>query len=479
MTTIVWFRRDLRLSDNPALHAAASHKEPVVPLYIHDDIDAGDWASGGASRWWLHHSLEALALSLRKHGNRLVLRKGSAAAVLEALIAETGAARIYWNRRYEPWAKDRDEKIKTVLKERGIEVQSFNAGLLREPWEVTTQKGDPYKVYTPYWRTFRSLGEPRKPKRAPVRIPAPACFPKSEEMRSWKLLPTRPDWTGGLKENWSVGEEAAQQRLEKFVEEALFAYADARNLPGVSGTSRLSPHLHFGEVSPRQIWNAVTAGAVAHADSPATQGAETFLSEIAWREFAHHLLFHFPQMPSKPLRSEFANFKWENDVNGLAAWQKGQTGYPIVDAGMRELWTTGWMHNRVRMIVASFLIKDLLIDWRRGEEWFWDTLVDADLANNAASWQWVAGCGTDAAPYFRVFNPTLQGAKFDPKGTYVRKWIPEISNLPNEIIHTPWKASPLDLEDAKVRLGRNYPLPIVDHGKAKDRALERYKRIRG
>jgi deoxyribodipyrimidine photo-lyase len=478
MTTLLWFRRDLRLADNPALNAAVTIGRPVIPVYICDDADAGEWSPGGASRWWLHGSLSALSSEIEARGNKLILKTGPAEAVINELISETGATSVYWNRRYEPWAIRRDEKVKTALKGKGIEARSFNAGLLREPWAITTQKGEPYKVFTPFWKALRASGEPDQLKPAPQRIPAPNDFAKSDDLNSWGLLPTKPDWASGLRDAWTPGEDAAQSRLHDFTDAAVFDYQDKRNLPGVSSTSRLSPHLHFGEIGPRQIWHTVIASALAQTGSPMPRGAETYLSEIAWREFSYHLLFHFPELPLKPLRREFSSFPWTNDPDALSAWQGGATGYPIVDAGMRELWTTGWMHNRVRMIVASFLIKDLLIDWQSGEHWFWDTLVDADLASNAASWQWVAGCGADAAPYFRVFNPTIQGTKFDPDGSYVRRWVPEISRLPDRLIHTPWMAKPIELEDAGIELGRNYPEPIVDHAMARNRALEKYKLLR-
>jgi deoxyribodipyrimidine photo-lyase len=478
MTTILLFRRDLRLSDNPALDAAVALGRPIIPVYIFDDADAGEWSVGGASRWWLHGSLSELSSVIKAVGNRLILRRGSALTVIEKLMSETDATSVYWNRRYEPWATKHDANIKTALKDKGIEVRSFNAGLLREPWEISTQKGDAYKVFTPFWKTLLTLGEPDQPKPAPSRIPTPSDFPQSECLNSWSLLPTLPNWAGGFQNTWTPGEEAARSRLDAFTEGAVFDYQDKRNLPGVSGTSRLSPHLHFGEIGPRQIWSAVVNSALKHTGSSMPRGVDTYLSEIAWREFSYHLLFNFPDLTSKPLRKEFFHFQWEDDPKGLSAWQRGLTGYPIVDAGMRELWATGWMHNRVRMIVASFLIKDLLIDWRTGQEWFWDTLVDADLASNSASWQWVAGCGADAAPYFRVFNPTVQGSKFDPDGLYVRKWVPELSRLPDRLLHAPWTAKPIELSDAGITLGRDYPMPIVDHQLARNRALERYRRIK-
>jgi len=478
MTTLLWFRRDLRLADNPALDAAVASGGPVIPVYICDDADAGEWSPGGASRWWLQGSLSALSSEIEARGNRLILKAGPAEAVINELLSETGATSVYWNRRYEPWATRRDEKIKTALKGKGMEARSFNAGLLKEPWAITTQKGEPYKVFTPFWKALRASGEPDQLKPAPQRIPAPNDFSKSDDLNSWGLLPTKPDWASGLRDAWTPGEDAAQSRLHDFIDAAVFDYQDKRNLPGVSGTSRLSPHLHFGEIGPRQIWHTVIASALAQTGSPMPRGAETYLSEIAWREFSYHLLFHFPELPLKPLRTEFSNFPWANDPDALSAWQRGATGYPIVDAGMRELWTTGWMHNRVRMIVASFLIKDLLIDWQTGEKWFWDTLVDADLASNAASWQWVAGCGADATPYFRVFNPTIQGTKFDPDGSYVRRWLPEVSRLPDRLIHAPWTAKPIELADAGIELGRDYPAPIVDHSIARNRALEKYKLLK-
>jgi deoxyribodipyrimidine photo-lyase len=478
MVSLVWFRRDLRLADNPALAEAVARGEPIVPVFVLDDADAGAWQPGGASRWWLHGSLAALSRDLAALGSRLVLRSGPAQPALDRLIAETGATGVFWNRRYEPWVTARDERLKANWKRRGLIARSANAGLLAEPWSLKTQTGGPYRVFTPFWRALRAAGDPALPLASPARIPGPTDWPMSESLDSWALRPARPDWAGGLAEVWQPGEAGAEARLATFLDAALLPYRDRRNLPGEAGTSRLSPHLHFGEIGPRRIWQAATAAAVTRTGDLMPAGVETFLSEIAWREFAHHLLFHFPSLPETPLRPEFHDFPWGHDPVALKAWQAGQTGYPIVDAGMRELWTTGWMHNRVRMIVASFLIKDLLLPWQTGEAWFWDTLVDADLANNAASWQWVAGCGADAAPYFRVFNPALQGAKFDPAGAYVRRWVPELARLPDALIHAPGEARPIELADAGIRLGRDYARPIVDHAVARNRALAAFERIK-
>ncbi len=474
MVTLLWFGRDLRLGDNPALSTAVARGGAVIPVFILDDADAGEWAPGGASRWWLEGSLAALDESLRRAGSALVLRRGPAESVIERLIAETGADAVYWNRRYEPWAITRSDRIKRALESRGIEARSFNAALLVEPWEMRNANGEAYRVFTPFWKALRAreFGEPTP---QPRNVPRPDAFPESEPLSSWRLPPRSPDWAGGLRATWTPGEAAAQARLAAFTEGAALDYADRRDQPGAEGTSRLSPHLHFGEVGPRQVWRAVTHGALANGSSP--DGAESFLSEIAWREFSYHLLFHFSDLPTRPLRSEFADFPWADDPTRLEAWRRGRTGYPIVDAGMRELWATGWMHNRARMIVASFLIKDLLLDWRVGERWFWDTLVDADLANNSASWQWVAGCGADAAPYFRVFNPVLQGAKFDTSGAYVRRWVPELAKLPDRLIHEPWRASANDLAAAVVARGRDYPPPIVEHGEARRRALAAFQSL--
>jgi deoxyribodipyrimidine photo-lyase len=476
MVTLLWFGRDLRLADNPALVAALGRGGAIVPFFVLDDADAGEWAAGGASRWWLEGSLEALGERLRRLGSALILRRGEAQQVIERLLAETEADAIYWNRRYEPWARRRSERVKAALKMRGVEARSFNAALLAEPWEVRTQKGEPYRVFAPFWKALRAAGA-SEPAPEPQSLPSPEGFPASEPLASFALRPTAPDWAAGLRAAWTPGEQTAQARLADFAEAAALAYRDRRNAPGVAGTSRLSPHLHFGEIGPRQVWRAVTQSALAASGNPTPAGIETFLSEIAWREFSHHLLFHFPAMPAQPLREEFVDFPWAHDPQRLQAWRRARTGYPIVDAGLRELWTTGWMHNRVRMIVASFLVKDLLLDWRLGAAWFWDTLVDADLANNFANWQWVAGCGADAAPYFRIFNPTLQGAKFDPAGDYVRRWIPELAALPDRLLHAPWEAAPIELADAGVRLGRDYPAPIVDHAGARRRALAAFQRL--
>jgi deoxyribodipyrimidine photo-lyase len=464
MVSLVWFRRDLRLADNPALAAAVARGGPVVAFYALDDQEAGRWAPGGASRWWLHGSLGALAADLAARGGGLILRRGPAEAVIAALLDETGAESVFWNRRYEPWAVARDERIKAALKRRGIAATSFNAALLAEPWEIGNKQGEPYRVFTPFWKALRARVELSAPMPAPARLEAPTRWPVSEDLADWRLRPSAPDWAAGLRQSWRPGEAGALARQNDFLDEAVAAYRERRNMPGIDGTSRLSPHLHFGEIGPRQIWRAVMARGLG-------PGAETYLSEIAWREFSYHLLFHFPGLPERPLRPEFAAFPWREDAAGLTAWRRGLTGYPIVDAGMRELWHCGWMHNRVRMITASFLIKDLLIDWRRGADWFWDTLVDADLASNAASWQWVAGSGADAAPYFRIFNPSLQGAKFDPDGAYIRRWLPELARLPDAALHAPWAAPPLVLADAGLRLGRDYPAPIVDHAAARLRAL--------
>ncbi|MBL9216233.1 MAG: deoxyribodipyrimidine photo-lyase [Opitutaceae bacterium] len=475
--TIVWFRHDLRLRDNPALSAALSRGGPVVPVYVLDQAGEGEGAPGGASRWWLHHSLERLDESLREHGSRLVLAQGEGGPALRALLAAVGADAVYWNRRYEPAAIARDRALKAELAAAGIEARSFNASLLFEPHTVRNKAGGPFQVFTPYWRHCQTLAV-EEPGRLPAGpYPAPRRWPQGPALADLGLRP-RIRWDAGLGEAWSPGEAAALRRLKQFTARSIEAYAERRNLPECDGTSALSPHLHFGEVGPRQVWAAVKALSRETGVFPSSRGGQVFLSEIGWREFAYHLLFHFPTTPAEPLRREFAAFPWRRDPAQLRAWQRGLTGYPIVDAGMRQLWRTGWMHNRVRMIVASFLVKHLRISWREGAAWFWDTLVDADLAANTLGWQWSAGCGADAAPYFRIFNPVLQGMKFDPEGAYVRRWVPELARVPAEWVHRPWEAGPLDLAAAGVRLGGNYPPPVVQHGEARAAALAALQTIR-
>ncbi len=477
--TLLWFRQDLRLQDNPALQAALARGGPVIPVFIWDEAGEGAWPAGGASRWWLHHALASLDGALREHGSRLVLATGDSRTVLRALVDSTGAGAVYWNRRYEPASIARDRVIKSEFAASGLDAQSFNAALLHEPHTIQNKQGRPFQVFTPYWRTCLTLPVAPPVKFAATAIPAPASWPRSIELGELKLL-DRFNWAGGLAKAWSPGEAGGQKRLRHFVAKAMDAYADDRNRPDRDGSSMLSPWLHFGEIGPRQIWAAVKGRSRDTGVFPPNKGAAVFLAEVGWREFAHHLLFHFPQTPASPLREEFGRFPWAADADGakLAAWQRGCTGYPIVDAGMRQLWQTGWMHNRVRMIVASFLVKHLRLPWQQGAAWFWDTLVDADLANNTLGWQWSAGCGADAAPYFRVFAPVLQGEKFDPQGEYVRRWLPVLAKLPAAHVHAPWAATPEVLQAAGVRLGQNYPRPMVDHAQARTEALAAFKQLR-
>ena len=475
---VVWFRRDLRLSDNPALEAALTAGGPVIPVFIDSPHEKASWAAGGASRWWLHHSLTALDRSLRERGSRLILRSGPSIRCLREVAAESGAAGIYWNRGYEPEAVAQDAEVKADLTSIGLHTASFNASLLFEPSEVRNSSGGPFRVFTPFWRAcLSSLMHPRLPGRLCPALPAPHRWPGGLALQQLQLAPV-PDWAGGLRQTWQPGEEGACARLRQFVRGALSGYPRGRDRPAVPGTSRLSPHLHFGEISPHAVWHEVKA-AVASADDPGLREAgDAFLRQIGWREFACHIMAGFPYSDHEPLRADFLEFPWRKSARDLKAWQQGQTGYPLVDAGMRELWTTGWMHNRVRMVVASFLTKDLLLPWIDGARWFWDTLVDADLANNSFGWQWTAGCGADAAPFFRIFNPVGQGERFDPKGDYIRRWVPELAKLPAPWIHKPWQASAAVLRDAGVRLGKDYPKPLVDHGEARRRALAAYQGLR-
>jgi deoxyribodipyrimidine photo-lyase len=474
----MWFRDDLRLADNPALHAAASQGHPMICIYVFDE--SKDLRPlGGASKYWLHGALAALHEALVHKQGGLAILRGASATVIEDLIADAGAGAIYWNRRYDEAGCAIDSKLKAKLKALGINAQSFNASLLHEPWSVRNKSGAPFQVFSAYWRAARGQGEPQAPLQAPRTLTFLKLSKKLREkcvaLDDLALQPKMPDWSTGLRESWTISEQAAQDRLDCFLKTELRGYASGRDRPDQTSTSRLSPYLRFGQVSPRQIWHAAK-DATSTGVSPAGENdLEKFLSELGWREFSYHLLFEHPDLAQRNLRSGFDAMPWLNEPNALRAWQRGQTGYPIVDAGMRQLWTTGWMHNRVRMVAASFLIKHLLIDWRRGEEWFWDTLVDADPANNAASWQWVAGSGADAAPYFRIFNPTLQGEKFDPDGAYVKHWVPELAGLPASVIHKPWKASAQQLSDAHIVLGKTYPHPIVDHDMARKHALAAFK----
>ena len=473
---IVWLRNDLRLTDNPALASAARSGARVLPLYIREDDPTDPWPEGGAARVWRHHSLARLDVALRSLGSRLILRHGDALAVLRSLVAHTGAGRICWNRRYEPAAIARDRAIMAQLRAEGLEVSSFPGNLLFEPWEVANKSGRPFQVFTRFWQHCATLPAPMPPEPAPVCLPAPAVWPAGDALEALGLLPDRP-WAASMIARWQPGAEGADRALGEFLAHRLQGYADGRDLPAQPATSRLSPHLHFGEIGVRQVWQALNAQAVP--TDPADDALRRFRAEIGWREFAHHLLFHFPHTTDAPLRKEFAAFPWREPSVEFVAWKCGRTGYPLVDAGMRELWQTGFMHNRVRMVAASFLVKHLRIDWRHGARWFWDTLVDADLASNTLGWQWSAGCGADAAPYFRIFNPVLQGEKFDPEGIYVRRYVPELARLPSQCVHHPWDGTTDRLGAAGVRLGADYPFPVVDHARARGEALAAFQRLRG
>ena len=480
---VVWFRQDLRIHDNAALAAAAKLGKPVIPLFVLDEGSPrvlGEGSPrvrplGGASRWWLHQSLRSLAEDLAGLGLSLCLRQGPASDVIPKVVRETGAGRVVWNRCYEPASVARDTQIETTLRAAGVETESYAGSLLSEPGEILTGQGTPYKVFTSFWKRLRECYRMPEPHPTPGE-PTPGPAVASDRLDDWGLQPTAPDWAGGLRETWEVGEAAARHRLADFIEDGVERYGIDRDRPDLEGSSRLSPHLHWGEIGPHQVWRA--AAPLIDAEAPGETGPEALLRELAWRDFSHHLLSDAPHMETDNWRPAFDRFPWRDDPQALAAWQEGRTGYPIVDAGMRELWHTGWMHNRVRMIAASFLTKDLLVHWRHGEAWFWDTLVDADLANNVANWQWVAGSGADAQPFFRIFNPVRQAEKFDPAGAYVRRWVPEIARLPDRWLHQPWEAPPNALSEAGIELGCDYPPPIVDHAAARHRALHAYETMR-
>jgi len=475
--SMVWFRQDLRLEDNPALQRATKRDAPVIVVYIWAPEEEADWAPGGASRWWLHQSLTDLDRRLRTMGSTLVLRRGPSLSTLRSLARATGADAVFWNRRYEPAIAARDEAIETALRDDGLEVETFNGALLHEPWTIRNKSRKPFQVFTPFWKHCLAQTDPPQPSDAPETLRTPSQWPTSEPLSSFELEPRVP-WAEGIRAVWQPGEAGAGRQLQRFLHGAFERYESQRNRPDVPGTSRLSPHLHFGEISPRQIWHALRRRAETLEWPTESWRGSQFLTEIGWREFSHHLLHYFPHTHLRPLRTEFDRFAWQNNPSWLRAWQRGQTGYPLVDAGMRELWTTGFMHNRVRMVTASFLVKDLLIPWQEGARWFWDTLVDADLAQNTLGWQWTAGCGADAAPFFRVFHPNTQGEKFDPAGVYVRHWVPELAKLPNAWVHRPHDAPADVLAKAGVLLGRTYPHPLISHALARDVALQTYAALR-
>ncbi|QWG25556.1 DNA photolyase family protein [Bradyrhizobium sediminis] len=474
---IVWFRDDLRLSDHPALHAASQTGAPVICLYVFDEASKPNARPlGGAARWWLAQSLRALRASLYSLGATLVLRQGPAARVIANLAHEAGAGTVFWNEIAQAPHRTMAGEVAAALAEIGVTSQGFPGDLLAAPAHIRTKDGRGLRVFAPFWRRVQASGDPPKPLPAPRTLGAVPDV-AGDTLETWRLEPTRPDWAAGLRETWKPGEISAQARLQIFLESGVAGYSIQRDRPDRNGTSGLSPYLRFGEISPRQLWHAARFAAAAR---PALSGdIDKFLSELGWREFCRHLLFDVPDLATRNLQPSFDAFPWRRDNRALRAWQRGQTGYPIVDAGMRELWHTGVMHNRVRMVAASFLVKHLLIDWRKGEQWFWNTLVDADAGSNPANWQWVAGSGADAAPYFRVFNPILQGEKFDPDGTYVRRWVPELAQLPASLIHRPWSAAPPELKSAGVELGRSYPQPIIDHRQGRERALKAYATLRG
>jgi len=473
---IVWFRSDLRLTDHRALTEAVESGRPLIACFVLDDTGSADWPPGGASRWWLHHSLTSLAGGLEELGGQLILRQGVIGEVLVALTQEAGAVEIHCSASPEPAGASLEGRLRSELQARGVELHCHPGALLIQPDAVRTKGGRPFQVFTPFWKACLQLPEPGVPLPAPRNPKFFAGALESETLSQWKLLPKHPDWAAGFSDVWVPGERSALRRINAFLDTRLAGYTERRDFPGEPSTSSLSPYLHFGELSPRQVWHAVRS--VLAVNPSARSSGEGFLRQLGWREFSHYLLHHWPTLPNKAFRPEFEAFPWEENQEWLESWQQGETGYPIVDAGMRQLWRTGWMHNRVRMVAASFLVKHLLIPWQDGAAWFWDTLVDADMANNSAGWQWVAGSGADAAPYFRIFNPVLQGKKFDADGDYVRRWVHELSSLPTKYIHDPWNAPVTVLDDAGVVLGSDYPMPVVDHGQARARALAAYAELK-
>lgn len=473
-SSILLFTLDLRLEDHPALVAAAA-EGPVVPLFVWDGSPGGKRPIGGASRWWLAESLAALSISLAGHGSRLVLRQGDVAKAVVAVARAASARSVHMSRSYEVGGAAKFKALGRALQTSGIALTLHSGRLMLEPEALKTKSGEPFRVFTPFYRSALASGGPGRLLAIP-QIRAPDVWPETETLADWALKPERPDWAKGFARAWRPGEAGARDRLERFIQGPLAGYGELRNRPDFDGVSRLSPHLHFGEIGPRQVWHRLSRAA--ETDRKLATGVEGYLRELVWREFSHHLLSHWPSMAGRNLRREFDAFPWRSDPVSLVSWQRGLTGYPYIDAGLRELWTTGWMHNRVRMAVASFLVKHLLLPWQEGERWFWDTLVDADEAQNAQNWQWVAGSGADAAPYFRIFNPISQGRKFDPDGAYVRKWVPEIAKLPNALIHAPFEASPLELAAADVVLGKTYPHPLVKHAAARERALVAFETIK-
>ncbi|HOW58434.1 MAG TPA: deoxyribodipyrimidine photo-lyase [Candidatus Omnitrophota bacterium] len=470
---LVWFRNNLRTEDNITLARAVEQDAPLIPLFIFDEKRD----CGSASRLWLYHALKSFERELFRLGTRLIFLKGDSRIILARLASETGAKALYWDRSYEPYQKEQDQLIQKDLEGWGIRCESFNDTLLFDPAQIRTRQGTPFKVFTAFWNHCTSLPEPMLPVRAPQRLSGPAKWPQSKRLEDFGLR-DKARWSNKVEAFWEPGNVDVRKNWRKFLKEKLENYSHDRDRPALEGTSRLSPYLHFGEISVRSIWHEMRQYMVQHRRAGIFREAETFLRQIVWREFAHYFLFHFPETIEHPFRKEFEKFHWKKNSALLCAWRKGKTGYPIVDAGMRELWATGWMHNRVRMIVASFLVKDLLQPWQEGAQWFLETLVDADVANNVFGWQWTAGCGADAAPYFRIFNPILQGEKFDSRGDYVRRWVPELSKLPDRFIHKPWQASPEILAKAGIRLGKDYPDPVVDHHQARNRALFNYARMK-
>ena len=466
-TAIHWFRQDLRLSDNPALDSAAQY-ETLIPIYILDEVNSGEFKMGAASKWWLHQSLTKLNDSL---DGKLLVYQGNPHEILNKLIEEQEVSYVTWNRCYEPWRIDRDKEIKRNFEDKNVTVESFSASLLWEPWTISKDDGTPYRVFTPFYKKgCLNSEEPRLPA---GKVDLSNLYSEdlsSDSITDLNLLPTIK-WYESFEEEWNPGEIGAEQNLNSFLDSGLLNYKEGRNFPSQEFVSRLSPHLHFGEISPNEVWyRAKTKEGI----SGIEKSLAHFHSELGWREFSYYLLYHFPDLPNKNFQEKFDIFPWQENEEFLALWQKGNTGYPIVDAGMRELWQTGYMHNRLRMIVGSFLVKNLLIDWRFGERWFWDCLVDADLASNSASWQWVAGSGADAAPYFRIFNPITQGLKFDPEGEYTKKYVPELRDLPNKYLFSPWEAPENILADAGIELGKNYPKPMVDLKLSRETALEAF-----